>query len=726
MQELGLYPDHVFVQQKQANDNNIQQVIHCFGESVVMVDSQNQLKAFSQAKRSIQGLQNNTKVVILGPPGSGKTTQCQRIRDAFNLVYINPLQIPYQVVNQVDNVPEPIVEMCVTYVDSDKPPKNFFEKLLEWRLAQQDCVTQGWIMDDFPTTTAHLDFLVSQGLYPDHVFYLFVNNDESSRDPINQIKSRIEGRLIDKDTHRIYHSEYIQPASGVQVVKNPQDSVKDLALRIKSYQDSIEAANGVLAGKLTEVVEISSLHDHDVITQRIAGSIHGEKESNLKIIVTGYGPLGTEHVCRHLHSTTGAVHLTMSNILGWFVSRASDENITRASELGRIAEFNLSSKTNVPDDILAEMVKMRLTEFDCLNKGWILEGFPNTSQQAKVMSRHLIMPNVVVVLKSQQELDDHVVSNRFYDPLKDRVYHDVFKPIIKSKVKNRIIKRPQDDAQHMKQQIALFDHNHQEMIDTFHKGSAIFNVRCDQMPIKIEQDVSYMLNALIRAQGDSGKKSALYMNEYRASKPPLKLIILGPPAGGKGTACEVIKSQFGVVHLSTGDMLRDNIVNMTPLGIKVKPYLDKGALVPDDLIVDMVMDRLTKQDCRVKGWLLDGFPRTGKQAQALVNKEILPDAVLCLTVSNEAIEQRMGGRRTDPVTGITYHMTFNPPPNQQVQDRLVTRSDDTPEKIQIRLDTYYKHAADVMSHFPGMIKHIDANAQATRVGSIVIQTIDKL
>lgn len=203
---------------------------------------------------------------------------------------------------------------------------------------------------------------------------------------------------------------------------------------------------------------------------------------------------------------------------------------------------------------------------------------------------------------------------------------------------------------------------------------------------------------------------------------PLKLIILGPPAGGKGTCCEVIKSQYKVVHLSTGDILRDNIAKKTTLGEQVKPYMEKGLLVPDELMIDMVTERLSHPDCKKHGWLLDGFPRTGKQAEYMIAKEIIPDIVLCLNVDDKTIEIRMGGRRTDPVTGAIYHMTFNPPPNDEIKNRLITRPDDTLDKIKVRLDHYYKHANEVMSHFHGSVKHIDGNVEA-KVGILQVTAI---
>jgi adenylate kinase len=206
----------------------------------------------------------------------------------------------------------------------------------------------------------------------------------------------------------------------------------------------------------------------------------------------------------------------------------------------------------------------------------------------------------------------------------------------------------------------------------------------------------------------------------------LKLIILGPPAGGKGTCCEVIKDKYKVVHLSTGDILRDNISKETELGKKVKPFMENGQLVPDELIIDMVTQRLEQEDCKQFGWLLDGFPRTPEQSQFMISKGIIPNAVLVLKVADETVELRMGGRRLDPETGIIYHVKFNPPPNDEIAKRLITRPDDTSDKIKIRLENYYKHAKQVTDCFTGLIIDIDGNGDSKTVGELVVSSIDRL
>lgn len=205
---------------------------------------------------------------------------------------------------------------------------------------------------------------------------------------------------------------------------------------------------------------------------------------------------------------------------------------------------------------------------------------------------------------------------------------------------------------------------------------------------------------------------------------PPKILISGAPASGKGTQCEFIVQKYDVVHISTGDMLRAAVRNSTPLGLEAKSYMDSGDLVPDELVISMLKERITQQDCVEKGWLLDGFPRTQVQAKALDEADILPSAVIVLEVADEALIERVVGRRTDPETGKIYHMTFSPPNDPEVQARVVQRSDDTEEKARVRLKTYYTHAQSINDHYGSVLKKIDGNRKKEDVFQDLCAVID--
>lgn len=205
-----------------------------------------------------------------------------------------------------------------------------------------------------------------------------------------------------------------------------------------------------------------------------------------------------------------------------------------------------------------------------------------------------------------------------------------------------------------------------------------------------------------------------------------KIIIAGAPAAGKGTQCEVIKKELGVVHLSTGDMLRAAVKDGTELGVKAKGFMDAGQLVPDELIINVIVERLQQPDCQSKGWLLDGFPRTKAQADAIASMGIEADAFILLDVPQEVLVERVTGRRTDPETGKIYHMTFSPPTDPDVISRLVQRSDDTEEKIVVRYQEFCSHVDSVRECYKDITLWVDGSIAPVEVSDVIMTGLGEL
>jgi adenylate kinase len=209
-------------------------------------------------------------------------------------------------------------------------------------------------------------------------------------------------------------------------------------------------------------------------------------------------------------------------------------------------------------------------------------------------------------------------------------------------------------------------------------------------------------------------KDHAHDNVHLDVREPLKIIIMGGPASGKGSQCERISQQFNVVHLSTGDMLREAVRKQTALGMIAKKYMDAGQLVPDNVIIQVVLDRISQPDCLERGWLLDGFPRTKAQAEALSKMGIEADLFLFLNVPDEVLIERVVGRRTDPVTSKIYHLKFLPPPDD-VKDRLVQRSDDTVEKMKKRLEQFHQNVNAVRSYYDDVMVEVDGSVPIDQV-----------
>ena len=224
-------------------------------------------------------------------------------------------------------------------------------------------------------------------------------------------------------------------------------------------------------------------------------------------------------------------------------------------------------------------------------------------------------------------------------------------------------------------------------------------------------------HALARSVGD-------FISGKEVGTTPPKIIIAGAPASGKGTQCEFIVEKFGVVHISTGDALREQVKAGTDLGKLAKGYMDQGGLVPDEVMIGIVKSRLAERDCQERGWLLDGFPRTGVQAKAMEEAGIKADKFVLLNVPDHVLVERCVGRRSDPVTGKIYHLKFNPPPQDPaIQARLVQRSDDTEEAMIKRIEQYKGNVESIKGFYKSLTREFDGvsdkHALARGIGDFI-------
>jgi adenylate kinase len=182
----------------------------------------------------------------------------------------------------------------------------------------------------------------------------------------------------------------------------------------------------------------------------------------------------------------------------------------------------------------------------------------------------------------------------------------------------------------------------------------------------------------------------------------MRLILLGAPGAGKGTQATFIKEKFGIPQISTGDMLRAAVAAGTPLGVAAKKVMDSGGLVSDEIIIGLVKDRLKQADC-ANGYLFDGFPRTVPQADAMKEAGVTIDYVLEIDVPDEAIVERMSGRRVHAASGRTYHVKFNPPKvagkDDLTGDALIQRDDDKEETVKKRLSVYHEQTEVLLGYY---------------------------
>lgn len=215
----------------------------------------------------------------------------------------------------------------------------------------------------------------------------------------------------------------------------------------------------------------------------------------------------------------------------------------------------------------------------------------------------------------------------------------------------------------------------------------------------------------------------------------MKLVLLGPPGAGKGTQAKMLIERYQIPQISTGDILRQAVKDGTPLGKEAKTYMDQGELVPDELIINLVKERIKADDCK-NGYIFDGFPRTVAQAEALDNVleglSTKLDAVVSIDVPEDEVVKRLSGRRTCKSCGTLYHILYNPPTKEGICDKcggdLFQRDDDNETTIRQRLAVYREQTAPLIAYYSkqGLVKAIDGSGEPTEIFTAICKALSSL
>jgi len=442
-----------------------------------------------------------------------------------------------------------------------------------------------------------------------------------------------------------------------------------------------DARRGRLAVRVARArVRVRLAAEADVAVRGGFGmSAQGEEPRPPKILISGPPASGKGTQCEMIVKEFGVVHISTGDML-----RAA---VKEGTELGKEAKGYMDAGKLVPDELVISMLKERLQKEDCKQRGYLLDGFPRTKAQADELDEAGITFDAVFKLEVPDDVLIERVVGRRSDPETGKVYHMKFNPPPSEEVGQRLVQRSDDTEEKARVRLQAY-YEHAASIDGKY-GSMMKRLDGNQPKDTVFSEI----------------KSAI--DSAASPKKPINTIIMGAPGSGKGTQCDLITKKFGVKHLSTGDMLRAAVKAQSPLGMKAKEYMDAGKLVPDDLVIGLIKEKLVEPSVKERGWLLDGFPRTAVQADALLSAGVTPDVVLCLDVPNEEIVRRIVGRRTDPETGQIYHMEFDPPKSEEVKARLTQRSDDTEEKVRTRLEMFKQNSSLVEDKYHGKVMRIN-------------------
>ena len=210
----------------------------------------------------------------------------------------------------------------------------------------------------------------------------------------------------------------------------------------------------------------------------------------------------------------------------------------------------------------------------------------------------------------------------------------------------------------------------------------------------------------------------------------MKLILLGAPGAGKGTQADILCKELDIPTISTGNILRAAIKDGTPVGLQAKAYIDKGYLVPDDVIIGIITERVAEEDCK-NGYILDGVPRTIAQAEALEKAGIKFDDVISIEISDEVIMERMSGRRVCESCGASYHLVAVPPKQEGICDKcggkLVQRKDDAPETVKARLEVYHRETEPLKAFYAqrGLLKSVENQPSVAETSQVILHALGR-
>ncbi len=451
---------------------------------------------------------------------------------------------------------------------------------------------------------------------------------------------------------------------------------------------------------------------------------------------------------------THADKLVTAFDLHYFVTRdVLRENLRSQTALGILARKYMNRGELVPDEVVEAMVEEWLLK-TVPQKGILFDGFPRTRYQAawldtifKKMNQHL---DAVIYLK----VSDAKVARRLLGRLIcdncQTPYHLKYKPPQKEDhcdVCDGNLYRPEDDNEDMVN----------ARLRTFHRTTASlarYYQQTNRLMIidgegKIDQISTAIVDAVTAVQRQekpsaSAEESQAIQSlrvEPKVLTPEqvthisLDIVLFGAPGSGKGTQAEYLKTELNLPHIATGDIFRANLKNETELGKLAKTYMDRGDLVPDDVTEAMIRDRIARPDI-AQGFILDGFPRTLSQAEALT--EIMTDlkrrldAVLHIKVADEEIVRRLSGRLICRDCQTPYHLDFNPPTQEGICDKcsgeLYRRDDDNPETVRSRLKTFKKQTAPLIEYYrqANLLIEIEGEGDINEINNITLTAITKL
>ncbi|XP_072559829.1 adenylate kinase 8 isoform X2 [Paramormyrops kingsleyae] len=378
-----------------------------------------------------------------------------------------------------------------------------------------------------------------------------------------------------------------------------------------------------------------------------------------RIMLLGPPASGKRTTARQLCERTRAVHITEPGVL------------EGEGELAREAKWHADRLQEIPCELWVKLIQQRLSKLDCIRQGWVLEGIPHSRQEALLLQELGISPHHVVMLEAPDEI------------------------LIRRRQCRRVSVCSEDEKR------VLSDDNTATRLLKYHQEVSALQ-RTFQNCLKIiKADQSHE---------DVFAQALSYIQ--RRPRPPApytpRVLLFGPPGSGKRLQAELISQKYNLVNICCGELLKAVSADKTSMGELIKPYLASGEQVPNDLVLQILTQRLSRMDCAARGWVLRGFPRNIEQAEMLKESNFIPNRVFFLEMPDDAVKEVVTLRAVDHVTGERYHSLFKPPPGPEVQARLCQNPRDSQARLLNRLSCYSVQVPALKAMYPDAV-HVNAD-----------------
>ncbi|XP_053328383.1 adenylate kinase 8 [Spea bombifrons] len=413
--------------------------------------------------------------------------------------------------------------------------------------------------------------------------------------------------------------------------------------------------------------------------QYLIDHLRNNNDDAPRIVILGPPASGKHTMATLLGKRLNATHITPENLL--------------SNDVSLLAKTALSYKhkgQEIPNELWTQLIRERLSEVDCVKRGWILEGFPRTREQALMLQMNGSTPDHVVVLDAPDIVLIERNMGKRIDRRNGEVYHTTFDWPDDPEIQKNLVEPEGISEEETGQKLLEYHRNIPGILRTFQKVHKQINADQPCMDV-FSQVLTFVL---------SKPRSA-------APHTP-RVLMYGPPGSGCTLQAALLAQKYGVINISCGQLLKEAVANEKKYEEMIAPYIENSQQVPNTFVLKILTERLGRLDSSTYGWVLHGFPRDTEQAALLSDAGFQPNRVFFMDIPDDVAVERLSYRVTDPVSGERYHAIYKPAPSTEVHQRLQKNPKDAEESVQAKLDMYHANMEDLEEFYQNVI-HVNAD-----------------